>query len=181
MSARAVHRRPGWCAGLSMASYRIGHYEHGNGENPRGWHTGSGMLYWWGEGHGDQYSDCFWPTVDPYRLPGTTVSTRRLADGAGAAWGDTCPPGRWVGGATDGTYATVGQHLNGLESTMEAVQVVGLPRRRRGLPGRRDHQRGRRAGRDRRGQPRGPDAPLTVDRGGLGAPGGPRRLRHPCA
>ncbi|MEV7012569.1 polysaccharide lyase 8 family protein [Streptosporangium sp. NPDC051022] len=122
MSARAVHRRPGWCAGLSMASHRIGHYEHGNGENLRGWHTGSGMLYWWAEGHGDQYSDSFWATVDPYRLPGTTVSTRRLADGAGAGWGETCPPGRWVGGATDGVYATAGQHLNGFESTMEAFK-----------------------------------------------------------
>ncbi|NUR89921.1 MAG: polysaccharide lyase 8 family protein [Nonomuraea sp.] len=122
MSARAVHRRPGWCAALSMASYRIGHYEHGNGENLRGWHTGSGMLYWWADGHGDQYSDSFWTTVDPYRLPGTTVSTKRLPDGAGPAWGDTCPPGRWVGGASDGTYAVVGQHLNGLESTMEAFK-----------------------------------------------------------
>ncbi|MEU7861369.1 polysaccharide lyase 8 family protein [Nonomuraea sp. NPDC049141] len=122
MSARAVHRGPGWCAGLSMASSRIGHYEHGNGENTRGWHTGSGMLYWWAKGHGDQYSDSFWPTVDPYRLPGTTVSTKRLADGAGEGWGATCPPGRWVGGATDGTYAAVGQHLNGFESTMEAFK-----------------------------------------------------------
>ncbi|MEU4832476.1 polysaccharide lyase 8 family protein [Streptosporangium sp. NPDC023615] len=121
-SARAVHRRPGWCAALSMASDRVGHYEHGNGENLRGWHTGSGMLYWWGEDHGDQYSDSFWSTVDPYRLPGTTVSTRRLADGAGGAWGDTRPPVRWVGGATDGVYAAVGQHLNGLESTMEAFK-----------------------------------------------------------
>lgn len=122
MSARAVHRRPGWCAALSMASYRIGHYEHGNGENQRGWHTGSGMLYWWADGRPDPYADGFWDTVDPYRLPGTTVSTKRLPDGAGPAWGDTCPPGRWVGGATDGTYATVGQHLNGLESTMEAFK-----------------------------------------------------------
>lgn len=122
MSARAVHRRPGWCAALSMASHRIGHYEHGNGENLRGWHTGSGMLYWWAEGHGDQYSDSFWPTVDPYRLPGTTVSTRRLPDGAGAGWGDTRTPWRWVGGATDGTYAAVGQHLSGLESSLEAFK-----------------------------------------------------------
>ncbi|NUS01448.1 MAG: polysaccharide lyase 8 family protein [Nonomuraea sp.] len=122
MSARAVHRRPGWCAALSMASDRIGHYEHGNGENLRGWHTGSGLLYWWADGHGDQYSDSFWTTADPYRLPGTTVSTRRLPDGAGPAWGDTCPPGRWVGGASDGTYAVVGQHLNGLDSTMEAFK-----------------------------------------------------------
>ncbi|MFE3450859.1 polysaccharide lyase 8 family protein [Nonomuraea sp. NPDC059194] len=122
MSARAVHRRPGWCAALSMASATIGHYEHGNGENLRGWHTGSGLLYWWADGHGEQYSDAFWQTVDPYRLPGTTVSTMRLPDGAGGAWGETCPPGRWVGGATDGTYATVGQHLNGLESTVEAFK-----------------------------------------------------------
>ncbi|MFC6083441.1 polysaccharide lyase 8 family protein [Sphaerisporangium aureirubrum] len=122
MSARAVHRRAGWCAALSMASDRVGYYEHGNGENLRGWHTGAGMLYWWAAGHGDQYSDSFWATVDPYRLPGTTVSTRRLPDGAGGAWGDTCPPARWAGGATDGTYATVGQHVYGLESTMEAFK-----------------------------------------------------------
>ncbi|GII87726.1 lyase [Sphaerisporangium siamense] len=122
MSARAVHRRPGWCAALSMASSTVGHYEHGNGENLRGWHTGSGMLYWWVPGHGAQYSDSFWTTVDPYRLPGTTVSTRRLPDGAGGAWGDTPPPARWVGGATDGTYATAGQHLYGLESTLEAFK-----------------------------------------------------------
>ncbi|WP_436757979.1 polysaccharide lyase 8 family protein [Streptosporangium sp. V21-05] len=120
--ARGVQGGPGWCAALSMASHRVGHYEHGNGENLRGWHTGSGMLYWWADGHGDQYSDSFWTTVDPYRLPGTTVSTRRLADGAGEAWGDTCPPGRWVGGATDGVYATVGQHLNGFESTLDAFK-----------------------------------------------------------
>ncbi|WP_327088732.1 polysaccharide lyase 8 family protein [Nonomuraea sp. NBC_01738] len=122
MSARAVHRRPGWCAALSMASEWVAHYEHGNGENPRGWHTGAGMLYWWAGGHGDQYSDGFWATVDPYRLPGTTASARRLPDGAGEAWGGTCPPARWVGGATDGEYATVGQHLYGLESTLEAFR-----------------------------------------------------------
>ncbi|WP_308164030.1 polysaccharide lyase 8 family protein [Nonomuraea sediminis] len=122
MSARAVHRAGGWCAALSMSSYRIAHYEHGNGENLRGWHTGAGMLYWWAEGHADQYSGTFWSTVDPYRLPGTTVSTKRLPDGAGQAWGGACPPGRWVGGATDGVHATVGQHLNGLESTLEAFK-----------------------------------------------------------
>ncbi|WP_049563882.1 polysaccharide lyase 8 family protein [Nonomuraea sp. SBT364] len=122
MSARAVHRRPGWCAALSMASHRIAHYEHGNGENVRGWHTGSGMLHWWGEGHRDQYAGTFWRDVDPYRLPGTTVSARRLPEAGGGAWGEPCPPVRWVGGATDGTYATVGQHLRGLESTLDAFK-----------------------------------------------------------
>ncbi|WP_138894015.1 polysaccharide lyase 8 family protein, partial [Streptomyces chryseus] len=118
---RAVHRRPGWAAGISMASERISYYECGNGENPRGWHTGAGMLYWWpGERENDQYTNWFWPTVDFYRLPGTTVSTRRLADRAGGEWGAPKPAVRWVGGATDGEFAAVGQHLKGLGSTLEA-------------------------------------------------------------
>ncbi|MEU4657913.1 polysaccharide lyase 8 family protein [Streptomyces sp. NPDC023723] len=118
---RAVHRRPGFTAALSMASDRIAHYECGNGENPRGWHTGAGWLAWWPAGrHGDQYTDWYWPTVDSYRLPGTTVSTRRLADRAGGEWGEPKPDVRWVGGTTDGEYAVVGQHLKGLGSTLEA-------------------------------------------------------------
>ncbi|UAX56086.1 polysaccharide lyase 8 family protein [Streptomyces sp. A144] len=118
---RAVHRRPAFTAGLAMASDRIAHYECGNGENPRGWHTGAGMLIWWANGtRSDQYTDWFWPTVDWYRLPGTTVSTRRLADRAGGEWGAPKPDVRWVGGATDGEYAAVGQHLKGLGSTLEA-------------------------------------------------------------
>ncbi|MGP4002993.1 polysaccharide lyase 8 family protein [Streptomyces sp. 8N706] len=117
---RAVHRRPGWAANISMASDRIAHYENGNGENPRGWHTGAGMLHWWGPGGGGQYTDCFWPTVDWYRLPGTTVSTKRLADNEGGGWGEPKPAVRWVGGVTDGEFAMVGQHLKGLSSTLDA-------------------------------------------------------------
>ncbi|MFB7374919.1 polysaccharide lyase 8 family protein [Streptomyces sp. NPDC056222] len=117
---RAVHRRPGWAANIAMASERISYYECGNGENPRGWHTGAGMLSWWTPGQGGQYTDWFWPTVDPYRLPGTTVSTKRLADRAGGEWGAPKPAATWVGGATDGEFAAVGQHLKGLDSTLEA-------------------------------------------------------------
>ncbi|MFJ4965392.1 polysaccharide lyase 8 family protein [Streptomyces sp. NPDC088729] len=119
--ARATHRRPGWAASLSMAGRRTTYYESGNGENPRGWHTGSGMLYWWGDTFANgQYSDAFWPTVDPYRLPGTTVSRRPLADGEGGDWGVSLPEADWVGGVTDGKRATVGQHLKGLSSTLLA-------------------------------------------------------------
>ncbi|MGK5641904.1 polysaccharide lyase 8 family protein [Streptomyces sp. URMC 126] len=120
---RAVHRRPGWTAALAMASDRVAHYENGNGENPRGWHTGAGMLLWWVPGGEDQYGDGFWATVDPYRLPGTTVSTKRLADNEGGSWGAPRPDARWVGGVTDGTYALLGQHLKGLGSTLEARRV----------------------------------------------------------
>ncbi|MET9885491.1 polysaccharide lyase 8 family protein [Streptomyces sp. NPDC006430] len=118
---RATHRRPGWAAGLSMASKRIAHYETGNGENLRGWHTGSGMLSWWGSTFGNgQYADAFWPTVDPYRLPGTTVSRKLLADGAGGDWGAARPEAAWVGGTSDGEFASIGQHLRGLGSTLTA-------------------------------------------------------------
>ena len=117
---RAVHRRPGWAANISMASERIAYYECGNGENPRGWHTGAGMLYWWTPDNGGQYTDWFWPTVDLYRLPGTTVSTKRLADRAGGEWGEPKPAAKWVGGASDGEYAAVGQQLLGLGSTLTA-------------------------------------------------------------
>ncbi|MGW5615240.1 polysaccharide lyase 8 family protein [Streptomyces sp. NPDC003877] len=116
---RAVHRRPGFTVNIAMASDRIAHYECGNGENPRGWHTGAGMVSWW-SGASDQYTDWYWPTVDWYRLPGTTVSTRRLADREGGEWGAARPDARWVGGTTDGTYAALGQHLKGLGSTLQA-------------------------------------------------------------
>ncbi|WP_328506062.1 polysaccharide lyase 8 family protein [Streptomyces sp. NBC_00391] len=117
---RAVHRRPGFAVNIAMASDRIAHYECGNGENPRGWHTGAGTTLWWAEGHGDQYTNWFWPTVDWYRLPGTTVSTKRLADKEGGEWGAPKPAVRWVGGTTDGEYAAIGQHLEGLGSTLRA-------------------------------------------------------------
>jgi len=117
---RAVHRRPRFVAAIAMASDRIAHYECGNGENPRGWHTGAGMVSWWADGLGDQYTDWYWPTVDWYRLPGTTVSTRRLPDRAGGEWGEARPAARWVGGTTDGEYAAIGQELEGLGSTLRA-------------------------------------------------------------
>ncbi|MFD7976494.1 polysaccharide lyase 8 family protein [Streptomyces sp. NPDC059071] len=118
---RAVHRRPGWAAAVAMASQRITYYENGNGENLRAWHSSSGMLYWWGGTFANgQYTDDFWPTVDPCRLPGTTASRKPLADGEGGTWGAARPDVRWVGGATDGTYAAVGQYLKGLSSTLLA-------------------------------------------------------------
>ncbi|MGC4946071.1 polysaccharide lyase 8 family protein [Streptomyces sp. DT224] len=118
---RAVHRRAGWAAALSMYSSRIQPYECLNREHLHGWHSGSGMLQWYGADFGnDQYSDAFWPTVDPYRLPGTTVTAKPLADGAGGGWGNGRSDRSWVGGTTDGEYAAVGQDLKGVGSTLTA-------------------------------------------------------------
>lgn len=118
---RATHRRRGWAASVSMASRRIAHYEFGNGEHARGYHTGAGWLSWWGSDFGlEQYSDAYWPTVDPYRLPGITASRKPLADGEGGNWGGPRPDAAWVGGTTDGEFGATGQHLKGLGSTMDA-------------------------------------------------------------
>ncbi|NUR69620.1 MAG: polysaccharide lyase 8 family protein [Hamadaea sp.] len=116
---RATHRRAKWALAVSMCSSRTTYYETGNGENLHGWHTGNGMTYWWGDTFGNgQYSDSYWPTVDPYRLPGVTASRKALADAAGGAWGASYPATTWVGGATDGTYSALGQDTRGLQSTL---------------------------------------------------------------
>lgn len=117
---RAVHRRPGWAASISMASHRTAHYETGSGNNLRGWHTGDGMTQLYLDTHNTQYSNAFWPTADPYRLPGTTASQLPLADAQGGAYAGVRPDTSWVGGTTDGEFAAIGQDLRGPFSTLTA-------------------------------------------------------------
>jgi hyaluronate lyase len=116
---RSVHRRSGWAYSISMASNRIAYYECGNGENNQGFHSGSGMTYLYDQDNG-QYADAFWPTVDRYRLPGTTVDKLPLAPKAGGEWGAARPATTWVGGSTLDGYAAIGQDLAGPVSPMRA-------------------------------------------------------------
>ena len=69
---RVVHLRAGWGFGIAMHSSRIYNFESINNENLRGWHSGDGMTYLY-DSDLTQFSNSFWPTVDPQRLPGTTV------------------------------------------------------------------------------------------------------------
>lgn len=101
---RVVQQTKGYAAGLSMYSSRIFSYECMNKENLHGWRTGDGMLYIYNDANGAQ-SDGYWPTVDPYRLPGTTVDTRKLKDGDGQKKKSNQD---WVGGATNGTVGAAG-------------------------------------------------------------------------
>lgn len=66
---------------ISMHSSRIGNYETMNGENKKGWYTGDGVTYIYGE-NSDKSKD-FWPTVDMYHLPGTTESITQRRDRSG--------------------------------------------------------------------------------------------------
>ncbi|SPL92612.1 hyaluronidase [[Actinomadura] parvosata subsp. kistnae] len=91
---RVVHRRSGWSVAISMSSERTAAYEAINGENRHGWYTGDGMtsLYTGDLGH---YGHDFWPTVDPYRLPGITVDPRPRDD---LDFRVHRPPTPWAGG-----------------------------------------------------------------------------------
>jgi hyaluronate lyase len=102
---RAVHLRPNWAAAIAMHSSRVYNYESINNENLRGWHTGDGMTYLY---TADllQFADSFWPTVDPQRLPGTTVvagSTARQSQIGGSSA---------VGGASIDGYSAVMMQLS---------------------------------------------------------------------
>lgn len=86
---RVVHRRPGWALGLAMHSSRVYNYESINTENLRGWHTTDGMTYLYNDDL-TQFSDNFWPTVDPQRLPGTTVIAGSTARQSQTGWQQYC-------------------------------------------------------------------------------------------
>ncbi|WP_181592659.1 polysaccharide lyase 8 family protein [Paenibacillus sp. YN15] len=104
---RVIHQCSGFAFGISMFSSRIAAYESINGENLHGWHTAHGMTYLYNDDLG-QYSDGFWPTVNPYRLPGTTVSTRVRSNGEGTGMS----PQPFAGGAVlHGLYSAAGMEL----------------------------------------------------------------------
>ncbi|WP_067196463.1 polysaccharide lyase family 8 super-sandwich domain-containing protein [Microbacterium sp. XT11] len=111
---RTVHLRPDFGFGISMSSSRIGNYEAINSENNKGWHTGDGMTYLYNDDL-SQFNDDFWPTVDSYRLPGTTV-LRNTTQAANARNGED-----WVGGAgLRGEYGVAGMQLHPVGRSLEA-------------------------------------------------------------
>lgn len=114
---RMVHRSDSngatWAFTVSTSSRRIGRYEWGNNENNLGWHHGDGVAYLHLASDQGQFADEFWPTVDPYRLPGTTASLATRPSGASGA-GTGIPPAAnsWGGGAgLAGKWGTAGMDL----------------------------------------------------------------------
>ena len=86
---------------ISMHSSRIGNYETMNGENKKGWYTGDGVTYIYGE-NSDKSKE-FWPTVDMYHLPGTTESINERRDGSGERRHKAkMSPKSFVGGVSTG-------------------------------------------------------------------------------
>ena len=79
MMDKTIHERANYSLAISRSSSRISKYEFMNKENLKPWFQGDGMTYLYNSDL-TQFSEDFWPTVDPYRLPGTTIDTRKRAD-----------------------------------------------------------------------------------------------------
>ena len=114
---RAVHRMDDYLFAVSMYSERTQNTEIMNDENRMGWHQNNGMTYIY-DSDQDQYTDNFWNTVNPLRLPGTTVVPVNIGtgkpDSSGyAQGGDYCSDESWVGGSTIGNYGISGMSFSG--------------------------------------------------------------------
>ena len=121
---RVVHLGRGYGFGLSMCSSRIANFESINGENLHGWFTGDGMTVLYNADL-NQYGDSYWPTVDPYRLPGVTADPTHNKLPAQSVSTDSQAQGQstrtaysWVGGATLGNYGAAGMQLDGWNVTL---------------------------------------------------------------
>ncbi|UQZ34370.1 hypothetical protein C2I18_13085 [Paenibacillus sp. PK3_47] len=115
---RAVHLRPGFGIGISMFSKRIANFETTNGQNLKGWYTGAGMTYLY-NGDSNQYGENYWPTVNAYRMPGTTAVNGKPMTA------ESLSPQTWAGGtALSEGFGTVGlsfEHLGAdVTSAMQA-------------------------------------------------------------
>lgn len=115
---RVVAQRSGFAFGISMSSTRIANYESINSGNLHGWHQGDGMTYLYIGNSENQFNSDFWPTVDPYHLPGITVETNVQSNSAGEA---STSDQNWVGGAQVAkTYGVAGMSLHAWNTTLYA-------------------------------------------------------------
>lgn len=115
---RVVQHNNKYSLGLSMSSTRISSFEGGNGNNRKGWYTGSGMLYVYNNDY-SKFTDHIWYTIDSYRLPGTTV-LRGVPNLPYTDEGIALGQSAWAGGTSIGNYSTAGMQLQPYKQTLNA-------------------------------------------------------------
>ena len=116
---RVLALRSGFGFGVSMYSSRIANYESINTGNLHGWHQGDGMTYLYIGSTENQFNSDFWPTVDPYHLPGTTAEINTLNNSANEA---KTSSQNWIGGAqVANTYGVAGMSLASVSTTLTLV------------------------------------------------------------
>ena len=110
---RISHVRPSYMFNISMSSTRRSKFENFNDEGRRLWNIADGMTYLYTD-ELDQYTNDYWASIDPHRLPGTTVehALSRPAFTSRTVTGKT--PYSWAGGVTLGDYGTAGVQMKSL-------------------------------------------------------------------
>ncbi|MGX6592572.1 polysaccharide lyase 8 family protein [Cetobacterium ceti] len=108
---RFVNRNKNYSFILSMHSSRIGNFESILGENLKGWHSSDGMYYIYTQKQNEYFE--YWPTVNPYRLPGTTESLTTRKDVSGQRRVKKYMVQKdFVGGACDGFNSMIGMDFS---------------------------------------------------------------------
>ena len=120
MDKATVHRE-NYTLGISMFSSRTGNFEYMNKENTKGWHMSDGALFLY-NGDAGQFSDYYWPTVDPHRLPGiTTDHTEGTNYESGLAYTSDKD---YVGGSSvQDLYATIAMDFHGQNTDLTAKKA----------------------------------------------------------
>lgn len=97
---RVTQHNSKYAVSVSLSSTRIWKYEAINNENMTGWYLGDGMIYIYTDGYDYNYD--FYHYVDPYKMPGTTVSSEKRTEEniSGGIYNGSA----FVGGVTVGKY-----------------------------------------------------------------------------
>ena len=106
---RVAHLRGSFAFTLGLFSSRIRTFEQTNGENTKGWYTGSGTTYIYNADQA-QFSEYYWNTINMYRLPGVTLDTTERS--TKSYDGEITSKKDWVGGTSvSGLYGVNGMDL----------------------------------------------------------------------
>ena len=110
------NKERGFAFGISMHSDKIQNYEFMNKENAKGWYTSDGVSYLYNDDL-SHFSDDYWATVDPYKLPGITENNKAREKGLGM----TTMKNSFVGSTfLNQKFGTVAMDFSNLDNTMSA-------------------------------------------------------------
>ena len=110
------NKEHGFAFGISMHSDKIQNYEFMNKENAKGWYTSDGVSYLYNDDL-SHFSDDYWATVDPYKLPGITENNKAREKGLGM----TTMKNSFVGSTSlNKKFGTVAMDFSNLDNTMSA-------------------------------------------------------------
>lgn len=120
---RMLQRNPDYTVGIAMHSRKTKIFESNN-EWVNGFHTANGMTYVTTKEDPEQFGRDYFLTVDPYKLPGTTINTRKRDLTKLDNDNPNIPKpwimnnqGRFVGASTLDSYMAAGMYLTDLKPT----------------------------------------------------------------